>query len=161
MVAVIPVVFFVAMPPPPRVKIEFRNMETPASLSLDPRRSQVSESLSRDNTEHIFQPMNLKDGATVVADLTTTGRKSGLPRTVELRFLFFRGSYYATSSKVQGKHWCQNLIANNAVEITAVGEKIPCTAKQLTDEGLRRQVLTMRDSPPRLERVVFEITPNK
>jgi hypothetical protein len=38
--------------------------------------------------------MNLKDGATVVADLTTTGRKSGLPRTVELRVLFFKGTYY-------------------------------------------------------------------
>jgi len=105
--------------------------------------------------------MNLKDGATVVADLTTTGRKSGLPRTVELRFLFFKGNYYATSSKVQGKHWCQNMIANNAVEITAKGETIPCTAKQVTDEALRKQVLSLRDSPPQLERVVFEITPDK
>jgi deazaflavin-dependent oxidoreductase (nitroreductase family) len=105
--------------------------------------------------------MNLKDGATVVAYLTTTGRKSVLPRTVELRFLFFKGNYYATSSKVQGKHWCQNMIANNAVEITAKGETIPCTAKQVTDEALRKQVLSLRDSPPQLERVVFEITPDK
>src|SRR5512147_207881 len=105
--------------------------------------------------------MNLKDGSTVVADLTTIGRKSGMPRTVELRFLFFRGSFYATSTRVQGKHWCQNLIANNAVEITAKGEKIPCSASQVTDEALRKQVLTLRDSPPQLERVVFEITPNK
>jgi len=105
--------------------------------------------------------MNLKDGATVVAYLTTTGRKSGLPRTVELRFLFFKGNYYATSSRVQGKHWCQNMIANNAVEITAKGEKIRCTAKQVTDEALRKQVLSLRDSPPQLERVVFEITPDK
>ena len=43
--------------------------------------------------------MNLKDGATVVADLTTIGRKSGLPRTVELRFLFLQGKFYATSSQ--------------------------------------------------------------
>ena len=105
--------------------------------------------------------MNLKDGAALVADLTTTGRKSGLPRTVELRFLFFKGNYYATSSKIQGKHWCQNMIANNAVAITAKGERIPCTANQLTDEALRKQILTLRDSPPRLERVVFEISPNK
>jgi len=105
--------------------------------------------------------MNLKDGSTVIADLTTIGRKTGLPRTVELRFLFFNGNYYATSSRVQGKHWCQNMIANNAVAITAKGEKIPCTAKQVADEGLRKQVLTLRDSPPRLERVVFEIAPNR
>ena len=92
--------------------------------------------------------MNVKDGSTVVAHLMTIGRKTGLRRTVELRFLFFKGNYYATSSRVQGKHWCQNLIANNAVEITAKGEKIPCTAKQLTDEALRKQVLILRDSPP-------------
>ena len=105
--------------------------------------------------------MNLKDGSTVVADLTTIGRKTGLPRTVELRFLFFKGNYYATSTRVQGKHWCQNMIANNAVEITAKSEKIRCTAKRVTDEALRKQVLTSRDSPPQLERVVFEITPDK
>jgi len=105
--------------------------------------------------------MNSKDSSTIVADLTTTGRKSGLPRTVELRFLIFNGNFYATSTRVQGKHWCQNLIANNAVELAAKGEKIPCTAKQVTNEALRKQVLTLRDSPPQLERVVFEITPNK
>ena len=44
--------------------------------------------------------MNLKDGATLVADLTTTGRKSGLARAVELRFLFFQGNFYATSTRV-------------------------------------------------------------
>jgi hypothetical protein len=36
-----------------------------------------------------------------------------------------------------------------------------CTAKQVTDEVLRKQVLSLRDSPPQLERVVFEITPDK
>jgi deazaflavin-dependent oxidoreductase (nitroreductase family) len=105
--------------------------------------------------------MNLKDGATVVANLTTTGRKSGLPRTVELRFLFLQGKFYATSSRVQGKHWCQNMIANNTVSIAAKGEIISCTANQVADEAVRKQVLTLRDSPPQLERVVFEITPNR
>jgi deazaflavin-dependent oxidoreductase (nitroreductase family) len=105
--------------------------------------------------------MNLKDGSSIVADLTTNGRKSGLPRTVELRLLFFKGNFYATSSKIRGKHWCQNMLANKAVEITANGEKISCTAKQIDDEALRKQVLTLRDSPPQLERIVFAITPAK
>ena len=103
--------------------------------------------------------MNLKDGTTLVADLTTMGRKSGRPRTVELRLLYFQGNFYATSTRVQGKHWCQNMIANDAIKITAKGEQLSCNAKQVTDEALRKQVLTLRDSPPRLERVVFEITP--
>jgi deazaflavin-dependent oxidoreductase (nitroreductase family) len=103
--------------------------------------------------------MELKDGASLVADLTTIGRKSGLPRTVELRFIYFNGSFYASSSRVEGKHWCQNMIKNPAVEISTRSEKLNCLAKQVTDDALRRRILTLRDSPPRLERVLFEITP--
>jgi deazaflavin-dependent oxidoreductase (nitroreductase family) len=105
--------------------------------------------------------MNLKDGSSVVGDLTTIGRKTGRPRTVELRFLYYRGSYYATSSRVQGKHWCQNMIKNPQVDLTLKGEKLPCVAAQVTDDALRRQILTMRDSPPQLDRAVFEIKPGK
>lgn len=78
---------------------------------------------------------------------------------MELRFLYFNGNFYATSSKVQGKHWCQNMIKNPAVEIEVKGEKLSCTATQVTDEALRKQILTLRDSPPQLDRVVFEIRP--
>jgi len=103
--------------------------------------------------------MELKDGSNVVADLTTIGRKSGERRTVELRFLYFDGNFYATSSRVQGKHWCQNLIKNPAVEIAVKGGKLACTARQVTDETHRNQILQLRDSPPQLDRVVFEIQP--
>jgi deazaflavin-dependent oxidoreductase (nitroreductase family) len=104
--------------------------------------------------------MNLRDGSTLTAALTTIGRKTGRPRTVDLRFVYHRGSYYASSSKVAGKHWCQNMIKNPAVEITVNGEKLACIAGQVADDKLRRQILTLRDSPPLMERVVFEITPN-
>ncbi len=78
---------------------------------------------------------------------------------MELRFLYLNGNFYATSSKIQGKHWCQNLIKNPAVEISLKGEKLSCVGKQVTDEALRKQILTLRDSPPQLDRVVFEIQP--
>ena len=103
--------------------------------------------------------MNLKDGSNVVAHLTATGRKTGLPRTVELRFVYYQGCFYASSSRVQGKQWCQNMIKNPAVEIRVKGEILSCTAKQVVDENLRKQILTLRESPPRLDRVVFEIKP--
>lgn len=103
--------------------------------------------------------MNLKDGSSIVAHLTTIGRKSGQPRTVELRLVYFQGSFYASSSRVEGKHWCQNMIRNPAVEMKVKGEKLSCVAKQVTDDALRRQILTLRDSPPQMNRVVFEITP--
>jgi F420H(2)-dependent quinone reductase len=82
-----------------------------------------------------------------------------LPRTVELRFTVFNGRFYASSSRVEGKHWCRNMIKNPAVELRVHRQKLACLARQVSDEALRRQILTLRDSPPRLERVVFEITP--
>ena len=103
--------------------------------------------------------MNLKDGSSITGNLTTIGRKTGKPRTVELRFVCFQGSFYASSSRAAGKHWCQNMIKNPAVEMNVKGEKLSCTAKQVTDDALRRQVLALRDNPPQMERVVFEIAP--
>ncbi|HEY7218268.1 MAG TPA: nitroreductase/quinone reductase family protein [Candidatus Binatia bacterium] len=103
--------------------------------------------------------MNLKDGANVVADLTTIGRKSGLPRTVELRFVYYHRCFYASSSRVQGKHWCLNLLANPSVELNVKSEKLPCTARQITDDTLRKEILSLRGSPRDMDRIVFEITP--
>jgi len=103
--------------------------------------------------------MKLQDGSSLVADLTTIGRKTGERRTVELRFTYYQGSFYASSSKVAGKHWCQNMLKNPAVEVNAKGERLCCTTKQVTDEKLRRHILTLRDAWPLMDRVVFEITP--
>jgi deazaflavin-dependent oxidoreductase (nitroreductase family) len=104
--------------------------------------------------------MKLENGSSIVADLTTTGRKTGEPRTVELRFTYYQGCFYASSSKIAGKHWCQNMLKTPVVEINAKGERVSCTARQVTDETLRRHILTLRDSPPQMDRVVFEIKPN-
>lgn len=103
--------------------------------------------------------MGLKDGASIVADLTTIGRKSGLPRTVELRFICHQGKFYASSSRVKGKHWCGNLLNNPAVVITVKSEEIDCIARQVTDEALRKQILAARGSPRDMDRVVFEMEP--
>ena len=103
--------------------------------------------------------MDIKDRSNVVADLITIGRKTGKPRKVELRFLYLKGKFYATSSKVQGKHWCQNILQNPGVEMNVKGERLHCTASQITDDAFRREILTLRDSPPQLERVLFEIKP--
>ena len=103
--------------------------------------------------------MDLKDGASIVADLTTIGRKSGLPRTVELRFIYHQGSFYASSSRVKGKHWCENLLENPAVVITIKKQKVAGLARQVNDDKLRREILAARDSLSDLDRIVFEITP--
>ena len=117
--------------------------------------------LSQAVSKSIVAAMELQNGSSVVANLTTIGRKTGAPRTVELRFLYWNGNFYATSSKVEGKHWCQNMIRNPAVEITLSGETLACQAKRVTDDALRSRILTLRDTPPQLNRAVFEIVPAK
>ncbi|HEY6997180.1 MAG TPA: nitroreductase/quinone reductase family protein [Candidatus Binatia bacterium] len=103
--------------------------------------------------------MDLKNGASIVADLTTIGRKTGLARTVELRFIYHQGSFYASSSRVKGKHWCENLLENPAVVITVKGQKVAGRARQVNDDKLRREILAARHSLSDLDRIVFEITP--
>jgi len=105
--------------------------------------------------------MKLRNESVVVAEITTIGRRTGLPRTVELRLVYLDGKFYASSARVQNKHWCRNMLKNPAVEVKAAGETFSCQAQQVTDEKLRRRVLTLRDSPALLERVVFEMTPTR
>ena len=105
--------------------------------------------------------MKLKNDSVFVGDLTTIGRRTGLPRTVELRMVYLDGKFYTASSKIQGKHWCQNMLKNPNVEIKAGGERFSCQARRVADEKLRLRVLDLRDSPPLLERVVFEMAPGE
>jgi hypothetical protein len=103
--------------------------------------------------------MGLKDGSSVVGDVITIGRKTGQPRRVELRFIYYGGCYYASSTRIQGKHWCMNMVQNPQVKLQIKGEISKCIAKQVTDDALRKKILEVRDSPPQTERVVFEIKP--
>jgi deazaflavin-dependent oxidoreductase (nitroreductase family) len=103
--------------------------------------------------------VNLKNKSVFVGDLTTIGRRTGLPRTVELRMVFLDGKFYAASRKIESKHWCRNMIKNPDVEVKADGEVFSCRAQQVANQKLRVRVLDLRDSPPLLERVVFEMIP--
>jgi hypothetical protein len=51
------------------------------------------------------------------------------------------------------------MIRNPAVEVKAKSQGYSCIAKQVDDEKLRVRILTLRDSPALLDRVVFEMTP--
>jgi len=103
--------------------------------------------------------MTLRNESVFVGELTTVGRRTGLARTVELRMVYLDGKFYAASSNVQGKHWCQNMLNHSAVEVKAGGERFACRSRQIADAKLRIRVLNLRDSPPLPEGVVFELTP--
>lgn len=103
--------------------------------------------------------MKLRNESVFVGELTTTGQRTGRPRTVELRMVYLDGRFYASATSIQNKHWCRNMIKNPSVEVRAGGERFSCQARQVTDEKLRGRVLSLRDSPALANRVVFEMTP--
>ena len=103
--------------------------------------------------------MKLRNESLFVGELTTIGRRTGLPRTVELRMVYLDGKFYASSASIQTKHWCRNLIKNPSAKVKAGGENFACEARQVAEEKLKARVLSLRDSPPLSNRAVFEMTP--
>lgn len=94
-----------------------------------------------------------KGGPKVVLLLTTTGRKSGLPRQTPLQFEVVDGEYVLGSARGLGADWVQNILACPQVMVEAGGRQFAATAEVLTDAGkiadffmlrLQRRPLMMR-----------------
>ena len=56
------------------------------------------------------------------ADLTTTGRKTGLPRTVEMWFAVPGATVYMLAGAGAHAHWVRNIVANPSVRFR-VGDR--------------------------------------
>lgn len=70
--------------------------------------------------------------------LTTTGRKSGESRSVQLVYTEIDGERYLVASNFGGKThpgWSYNLEANPLAEIQLGRRRFPVTAVRLSDEG--------------------------
>ena len=63
----------------------------------------------------------MKAGETEFLYLTTTGRKTGTPREIEIWFTEHAGRYYVISEHLAEAHWVQNLRADPRVRVR-VGE---------------------------------------
>jgi deazaflavin-dependent oxidoreductase (nitroreductase family) len=93
----------------------------------------------------------LWNGATALL-LTTTGRKSGQPRTSPLIFAQDGDDYLVVASMggaPQHPQWYLNLTANPEAEVQVKGDVIPVTARTASD-----------DEKPRLWKIVTEQWPN-
>jgi hypothetical protein len=51
------------------------------------------------------------------------------------------------------------MLKNPTVEMKVKGKTIACIATRVTDDDLRKEILTSRASPREMDRVVFEIKP--
>lgn len=83
--------------------------------------------------------------------LTTTGRTSGEPRSIEIWFVEHEGRYYLVSEHREASHWVKNLQRDPAVTLT-VGTRLDRTAARPPTRATARVV---RDADePELARVV-------
>jgi deazaflavin-dependent oxidoreductase (nitroreductase family) len=81
------------------------------------------------------------NGATCLL-LTTTGRKSGEPRTQPLIFSYYEDAYVVVASQGGAPthpNWYFNLVSNPTVEVQVKGDRFPATAR--TAEGEERTKL--------------------
>ncbi len=65
--------------------------------------------------------------------LTTTGRRSGLPRVTPLQYEEINGSIYVASARGTKADWYRNIVANPKVNIQVKGRQFDGEAEPVTD----------------------------
>ncbi len=108
---------------------------------------------------HSSISMELGDPSVFVGTLTTRGKRTGLPRTVEINLIYFDGKFYATTASIENKHRTQNMIEHSEVEVQVGNTRVSCHTRMVTEDTLRIQILRLRDTSPLLGRVVSEMSP--
>lgn len=96
--------------------------------------------------------------------LTTTGRKSGLPRTGGVSFMPLGDRYVIFSGWGVRSNWYQNIRANPEVIIQVGRRRMRATAKPVMDPERRRDLMLMMQQrsahcgPPRFIRPLLRLT---
>jgi len=83
----------------------------------------------------------LADDPTI--DITTTGRRSGQPRRIEIWMLDVDGRFFITGTPGP-RAWLANLIAEPRLTVhlkRRAGVDLPARASRVTDAAMRRQVI--------------------
>ena len=91
-----------------------------------------------------------------IADITTTGRKSGLPRRIEIYFHQFDGEYFLTGRPGRKRDWQANIEATPeftlhlkgivSEDVQVVGEPEPNPDERA--RVIRRALIESWNSPP-------------
>jgi len=76
--------------------------------------------------------------------LTTTGRKSGLPRQTRLQYEKEEGVIYAAAARGQQADWFRNIVANPHVEVQFEGQSLHGLAEPITDPARIADFLELR-----------------
>ncbi|HKP13280.1 MAG TPA: nitroreductase family deazaflavin-dependent oxidoreductase [Blastocatellia bacterium] len=67
--------------------------------------------------------------------LTTTGRRTGLPREIEIWFVAHAGRFYILAEHFHRAQWVQNILANPRVGVRVSSREFAATARVLDEQG--------------------------
>jgi deazaflavin-dependent oxidoreductase (nitroreductase family) len=81
----------------------------------------------------------VKAGEVEFLYLTTTGRKTGRPREIEIWFTERGGRYYVISEHLDEAHWVQNLRAHPGVRVRVGEDRFEARAR-VVDAGAERDL---------------------
>jgi len=77
----------------------------------------------------------MKPGETEFLYLTTTGRRSGQPREIEIWFTRHEGRHYLIAEHLWDTHWVQNVLADPRVGVRVGGERFSARARVVDAAG--------------------------
>jgi deazaflavin-dependent oxidoreductase (nitroreductase family) len=80
----------------------------------------------------------------IVLLLTTTGRKTGLPRTTPLQYEEVDSAIYVAAAQGQKADWFRNIVANPNVEVRLKSHRLQGTAEPITDPARIADFLELR-----------------
>jgi deazaflavin-dependent oxidoreductase (nitroreductase family) len=63
--------------------------------------------------------------------LTTTGRRTGLPREIEIWFVLHDGHFYVFAERFHGAQWVRNIVQRPRVRVRIAGHTFEATARPL------------------------------
>ncbi len=90
----------------------------------------------------------MKPGETEFLYLTTTGRRSGQPRQIEIWFTRRDGRYYIIAEHLWEAHWVQNVIAHPRVHMQVGDEEFEARARVIEaaiDPALHQRVQALSE----------------
>lgn len=80
----------------------------------------------------------------VVMLLTTTGRKSGLPRVTPLQYEEVDGNYYIASARGVDADWFKNIVAERNVHVQIGDREFNAVAEPVTDPACIADFIQLR-----------------
>jgi len=97
--------------------------------------------------------------------LTTVGRKTGLPREIEIWFIRLGGRFYLIAEKRDRAGWVQNILGNPQVTFRVGGQKFSGVGRvvdEANEADLRRRVCEGFDRKYGWsDGLIAELVPNK